>query len=273
MSRFIPYIGGKRNLVKTILPLISPHRLYCEPFGGSATVLLAKPPSFCEIFNDVSGELITLFRVVKHHPEEFIREIRLTLRSREEFNRLQQAPPAILTDIQRAARYYYLIKAAYSGKPPEAGSHFAGKQGGASHPLTVYRVEPTLWDVHYRLSAVTIEHLSYGDCIGRYDGPEAFFYLDPPYYGHEKDYGPGIFSREDFADLAALLVPGRLQGKFLLSLNDRTEVRKLFAAFRMLEVTTTYQAGTRHGRACPAQELLIANYEIPILRETPARLH
>jgi len=97
MSRFIPYLGGKRNLVKTILPLIFPHRLYCESFDGSTTVLLAKPPSSIGIFNDVSGELITLFRVVKHHPEEFIRDTRLTLRSREEFVRLQQALLATLT--------------------------------------------------------------------------------------------------------------------------------------------------------------------------------
>ena len=81
----------------------------------------------------------------------------------------------------------------------------------------------------------------------------------------------GIFSRLDFAELADLLAPERLQGKFFLSLNDLPVVRELFAAFHILQVSTTYQAGTRHGRAKPVHELLIANYELPVLREKPAQ--
>jgi len=268
MSRLVPYMGGKRLLAKTIVALLPPHRLYCEPFCGSATVLLEKPPSHLEILNDLNREMTNLFRVVKHHLEEFLKEIRWLLRSREEFDRLQQTPPELLTDVHRAARYYYLIKAAYSGKVPEAKSHFTGKQGGASHPMSIYQVEPGLWAVHYRLRQVTIECLPYADCLRRYDGPDAVFYLDPPYWGHEGDYGPGIFRREDFHRLGELL--GELQGKFLLSLNDTPEVRDLFGSYHLLEVSTTYHAGTRHGRAKPAQELLIANYELPMREKCPA---
>jgi DNA adenine methylase len=97
--------------------------------------------------------------------------------------------------------------------------------------------------------------------VRRYDGPENLFYLDPPYYGHEGDYGPAIFTRQDFTDLAALLQS--IRGSFLLSLNDLPEVRQIFSPFQFKEVATTYQVGTRSGHGKKAQELLIANYDLP----------
>lgn len=106
MSKLIPYLGGKRLLTKTILSLLPEHRLYCEPFGGSGTILLEKEPSGVEVINDIDGEIVNLFRIVQTHQEEFLRCIRWNLRSREEFLRLKNSLPAALTDIQRAARLY-----------------------------------------------------------------------------------------------------------------------------------------------------------------------
>lgn len=255
MSKLIPYLGGKRLLTKTILSLLPEHRLYCEPFGGSGTILLEKEPSGVEVINDINGEIVNLFRIVQTHQEEFLRCIRWNLRSREEFLRLKNSLPATLTDIQRAARLYYLMRAGYSG----IGKYFNGKIIG-SH-FSIYRIEETLYEVHLRLENVTIEHLPYADCIRRYDGPGALFYLDPPYYGCENYYGAGIFGREDFASLAALL--RGISGRFLLSLNDTPEVRLLFADFPFLEVSTSYSSGTLHGHDKKAGVLLIANYDLP----------
>lgn len=260
MSKLVPYLGGKRLLTKTILALLPEHRLYCEPFGGSGTILLEKPLSYAEILNDLNGEVINLFRAVKHHHEEFLRCVRWNLRSREEFERLKDTAPLRLTDIQRAVRLYYLLRAGYSGKLPDAGCHFSGKLGGSQRPFSIYRIEETICEIHLRLENATIEHLPYDTCISRYDGPDTLFYLDPPYFGHEKDYGPGIFGREDFARLAALLK--EIGGRFLLSINDTPEIRATFAGFTYLEVTTTYTQGTRHGHGKKARELLIANYEL-----------
>lgn len=154
------------------------------------------------------------------------------------------------------------MQAGYGGKLPEAGCHFTGRTEGNSRPFSVYRVEETLYEVHLRLENVTVERLPYGDCLRRYDGPETFFYLDPPYRGHETDYGKGIFAPEDFAQLHEIL--SALQGKFLLSINDTPEIRELFAGFHMQAVSTTYTAGARAGRRCKqARELLISNYPLP----------
>lgn len=260
MSKLVPYLGGKRLLTKTILALLPEHRLYCEPFGGSGTILLEKAPSPAEVLNDINGEVINLFRIMQLHPEEFLRCVRWNLRSREEFKRLKESPIEVLTDIQRAARIYYLLRAGYGGKLPDAGSHFAGRMMGSQRPFSIYRIEETLYEIHRRLENVTIEHLPYDECVRRYDAPEALFYFDPPYYGHEKDYGPGIFNKDDFTELAALLRD--IKGLFLLSINDTPEVREIFAGFNLREVTTTYNAGTRHGHGKQARELLIANYDM-----------
>lgn len=241
----------------------------CEPFSGSATILLEKPPSSGEILNDINGEIITLFRAVQNHPEEFLRQVRWNLRSREEFQRFKAAPPESLTDIQRAARIYYLMRAGYSGKLPDASCHFAGRMLGSQRPFSIYRIEETVYEIHHRLENVTIERLPYDECLRRYGGPENLFYIDPPYYGHEKDYGPGIFNREDFTRLAALLQ--EIDGRFLLSINDRPEVREIFAGFTFREVTTMYQAGTRHGHGKQAQELLVANYDLPTALFEPSK--
>ena len=84
------------------------------------------------------------------------------------------------------------------------------------------------------------------------------FYLDPPYFGCERDYGPGVFDRADFDRLAALLAGAR--GQFLLSINDHPVVRQIFAAFQISEISTTYTITTAHGGAKPAGELLISNF-------------
>jgi DNA adenine methylase len=254
-------LGGKKLLTKTILALLPDHRLYCEPFGGSGTILLEKPPSPAEIFNDLNGDMINLFRTIQHHPDEFLRQVRWNLRSRQEFDRLCASPPQLLTDIQRAARIYYLLRAGYGGKlPGPGGRHFTSCSSGSQRPFSIYRIEETLYDIHHRLENVTIENLPYETCITRYDCGAALFYLDPPYFGHEKDYGPGIFTPADFQNLAALLK--NLQGRFLLSLNDTPQVRLIFAGHQFMEVTTTYNLAPIHGRAKKARELLIANYDL-----------
>ena len=265
MSRLVPYLGGKRLLTKTILNLLPDHRLYCEPFAGSATILLAKTPSPCEVLNDLNGELINLFRIVQNHPEEFLKCMRWSLRSRTEFARFKEIQPRHLTDIQRAVRFYYLLRTGYGGKLPDVNCHFAGRLDCSSRPFLGSRAEQTLFEVHLRLENVVVEQLPYDECLARYDGPDSFFYLDPPYWGFENFYGKGIFNREDFHRLAVLLQS--LKGRFLMSLNDEPEVREVFKGQQMREVGTTYTAGTggpggsRPGKK--AKELLIANYDLP----------
>jgi site-specific DNA-adenine methylase len=93
--------------------------------------------------------------------------------------------------------------------------------------------------------------------ITRFDRPTTFFYLDPPYYRCEDDYGKGIFKREDFGKLRDILVG--IKGKFILSLNDTPKVRELFKAFRTVSVKTSYSATTKGSRG-GVSEVLIMNF-------------
>lgn len=98
-------------------------------------------------------------------------------------------------------------------------------------------------EVHARLTRVTIECLSYDEFLGRYDRPGTLFYLDPPYWGNEKDYGIGMFGRDDFARLASIL--RALRGRFIMSINDVPEVRKLFGRFDIEPVSTVYTLSSK----------------------------
>ena len=122
-------------------------------------------------------------------------------------------------------------------------------------------MEETLLDVHWRLARVTIEHLDVCDCIRRYDRLETVFYIDPPYYKLSQAYA-AKFTEEDFARLRSVL--GTVKGRFILSLNDHPDVRRIFAPFNMTKVVLGYSVGnsrTAEGtRSKPRNELFIQNF-------------
>ena len=122
--------------------------------------------------------------------------------------------------------------------------------------LTRPKIETILQNFHERLCGVVIECKSYDEFITLYDRPDTLFYLDPPYWGCEKDYGKDCFNREDFTKLRELL--RALKGKFILSLNDLPEVRDHFAEFQQKAVETTYSI-SKADNAQSVSELIISN--------------
>lgn len=253
-----PYVGGKSRLAKTIIGQIDtiPHNAYCEPFVGMGGVFLrrqTRPKT--EVINDYNGEVANLFRILNHHYDAFVDMLKWQLASRNDFNRLIDTDPALLTDLQRAGRFLYLQKLAFGGKI--SGKNFGVTPSGSSR-FNVLKLIPMLEKVHKRLSSVVIEHLDYKDFIRRYDRTGTLFYLDPPYYDNERDYGKGLFNRNEFPLMAELL--RNIQGKFILSLNDRAEVRELFKDFFQYEVSTHYSLSKDRTRNFA--ELLISNVEL-----------
>jgi DNA adenine methylase len=247
-----PYLGGKRNMAKRLCALIeaTPHDFYGEPFVGMAGVFLrrsSKPPA--EAINDLNREVYNLFRVLQVHYVHFMEMLRLQLTMRAEFERLTAVDPATLTDMQRAARFLYLQRLAFGGKP--TSQHFGVTRSGPAR-FDVTRLQPMLEELHERLAGVRIECLPYGDFIRRYDRPGALFFIDPPYVGGEEDYGKGMFSRADYEALSDLLE--RLQGRFILTLNDVPLVRETFGRFKFEELTHTYRVS---GAVTPAKEVII----------------
>jgi DNA adenine methylase len=250
------YIGGKRNLARLVTALIeaTPHQTYAEAFVGMGGIFLKRrtaPPA--EVINDYSGDVATFFRILQRHYTPFMEMLRYQVTSRREFERLRACDPATLTDLERAARFLYLQRLAFGGKV--AGRNF-GVSAGMSARFNVTKLAPMLEDVHERLAGVVIEQLRWQDFITRYDRPGTLFYLDPPYWGCEGDYGKAMFSRGEFEEMATRLRD--LKGRFVMSINDVPEIRGLFTGFDLQGVELTYTvAGGRN--AVPARELVITS--------------
>lgn len=246
------YIGGKRNLSRRLVAMIDqvPHDLYAEPFVGMGGVFLRRTrrPK-AEVINDISGDVVTLFRILQRHYQAFVDELRWRFAARAEFDRLMRIDPTTLTDIERAARFLYLQRNAFGGRV--TGRHF-GVSYGAPSKFRLSTLEPLLQDLHDRLEGVYIEQLPYAAFLRRYDRPSALFYLDPPYWGSERDYGEGVFSPDDFGALSDLLAT--LQGRFILSINDTPDTRRIFARFAIEPVDLSYRLS---GKVTPARELIV----------------
>jgi len=254
LSPLAAYIGGKKQLSGLIIERIEaiPHDTYAEAFLGMGGVFLRRRSApRAEVVNDWSRDVSTFFRILQRHYVPFLEMMKFQLTVRAEFERLAAVDPDTLTDLERAARFLYLQRTAYGGKV--SGRTF-GVDSGASGSFNVTKLGPLLEALHERLAGVTIERLPYSSFITRYDRPDTLFYLDPPYWGCEDDYGAGAFTRADFGRLARQL--SGIQGRFILSLNDVEPVRAIFAAFHMEPVELTYSIS---GGQAPAKELLISN--------------
>lgn len=250
----IPWPGGKRRLAAQILPLFdnAKHTTYVEAFAGGAALLFAREPAKAEVLNDINGELVRLYRCVRHHLDELVDQFRWSLASREMFQWAQMERPETLTDIQRAARFYYLARLCFGGKT--TGQTF-GVAVESPARLRRVRLEEELTAAHERLAAVTIENLPWAECMERYDRPATLFYLDPPYW---QTAGYGVpFGFEQYEQMAEVMAG--LAGKAILSVNDHPDMRRVFKRFRRRQLATAYTVGGQQ-HAKPAQELLITTW-------------
>jgi len=255
LTPLAPYTGGKRFLARHIIRRIDavPHDCYAEALVGMGGVFLRRhqaPKS--EIINDYSRDVATFFRVLQRHYVAFVDMMCFHLTTRVEFERLVATDPETLTDLERAARFFYLQNTAFGGK---VTARNFGVAPGRPARFDITRLGTILEEVHSRLARVVIECLPYEEFITRYDRPGTLFYLDPPYWGSEGDYGKNMFGRQDFTKLAILL--NQIKGQFLLSINDRPEVRELFARFNIESVKTTYTMNDGPGKR--VEELIIGS--------------
>jgi DNA adenine methylase len=247
----VPWIGGKRRLAPVLLPLFPDHQCYVEPFAGAAALYFLKQPSEVEVLNDINGELVNLYRVVKHHLEEFVRQFKWALTSRQVYEWEQAKAPRTLTDIQRAARFFYLQKLAFGGRVD--GQNF-GTATTSGPRLNLLRLEEDLSAAHLRLADTYIENLPWQDCVARYDREHTLFYCDPPYWETE---GYGVdFPIEEYRRMAALA--RSIDGTMIISVNDHPAMREAFAGLPMRSEAITYTVGG--GAGVDRQELVIGNW-------------
>jgi len=252
------YLGGKSRLADKIVARIpADHICYCEAFCGASWVLFAKEPAKSEVINDMDNELVTFWRVVQNHLEEFLRYFKFAVTSRRIFEIESMKNPETLTDVQKAVRYFYLQRTGFGGK---VFNRTFGTSATGPARLNLSNIEERLLEVHWRLSKVQIEHLDACECIKRYDRETTVFYLDPPYW---ETAGYAVaFGADDYIRLRTVL--SSIKGRFVMSLNDVKGVRDTFKPFNISKVSTKYSTGNGHTdqglRAREISEVLITNF-------------
>jgi DNA adenine methylase len=249
------WIGGKRTLAPRLVQIIqaTDHQLYAEPFVGMGGVFFRRTRvPRTEVINDRSGDVVNLFRILQRHYPQFMDTLKFQITSRREFERLKACDPATLTDLERAARFIYLQKLAFGGKV--SGQNFGVQRSGSAR-FNLTRLAPLLEEVHERLAGVIIENLDWLDFIDRYDRPGTLFFLDPPYFGSEGDYGKVLFARDQFTIIAERL--SALKGTFIMSINDAPEICEIFNHFKLQKVELKYTVSG--GKGTTASELIITS--------------
>jgi DNA adenine methylase len=268
MSKAIAFgwYGGKFNHLNWLLPLLPKATHYCEPFAGSGAVLLNREPSPVETYNDIDGEVVNFFRVLRDRQEELIRSIGLTPFAREELRIAAEEPTDDLSELERARRFFVCARQVRTGLAQTASAgrwahckltSRAGMAGAVSRWLG--SVEG-LSEIVQRLLRVQIENAPAIEVIQRYDSEETLFYCDPPYphasrgdchaYGYE-------MTDNDHRKLAEVLINAK--GKVALSGYHCELLDKLYKDWNYIESTPKQCLSVKQTRI----EVLWTNYDLP----------
>lgn len=274
MSKLIAFgwYGGKYSHLDWLLPLLPSATHYCEPFGGSAAVLLNRKPSPVETYNDIDGEVVNFFSVLRDQHEELIRAIGLTPFSREEFRIALEEAPSNISDLERARRFFVRARQVRTGLAQTASTgrwahckltSRAGMAGAVSRWLG--SVEG-LSEIVQRLLRIQIENAPATEVIQRYDSAETLFYCDPPYpHGSRSDVNAYGYEMTDGEHRRLAEVLHHVQGKVALSSYHCQLMDELYGDWEYIESrprkahsTNTRSDGAKQDRV----EVLWINYEI-----------
>lgn len=257
------WYGGKFSHLDWLLPQLPKCHHYCEPFAGSGAVLLNRDPAPVETYNDIDGDVVNFFRILRERPEELQRAIALTPFSREEFHRAISGSTRGISDLERARRFYVRARQARTGLAQTAtlgrwanckNTSRAGMSGVVSRWLGGV---DGLAEIAERLLRVQIENRPATEILELYDSPTTLFYCDPPYLhstrGDSKAYGYEMLEPEH-TQLAEVL--HRVKGKVALSGYRSALYDKLFKGWRRYDAPTKQIHSVKQER----QECLWMNY-------------
>lgn len=257
-------LGSKGNLADWIISQFPPHHAYVEPFGGSASVLLAKPWSKVEVYNDIDADVVNFFQVMRDRLPELAAKVAFTPHSRQlyEDTLTKWRQGKIPTDpVARAWEWQYLQVESLGGR---FGSGWAHNVRGSSTAWRLFRAMERVTWASERMRQVELECRDFREVVKTYDSPETLFYVDPPYVDMPREYYRGhILGYQDHVDLALLLTS--VQGKVVLSYYQHPIVEKFYGKWRRLAkmvpvmaegVTKANPVETRGS----AEELLLMNF-------------
>jgi DNA adenine methylase len=257
------WYGGKFSHLDWLLPLLPECHHYCEPFGGSAAVLVNRTPSPVETYNDIDGEVSNFFRILRENGSELIRAIGLTPFSREEFFIACSTNGHKISDLERARRFFIRARQVRTGLAQTASigrwancknTSRAGMSGVVSRWLGSVETLPSIAE---RLLRVQIENRPASEVIRLYDSKQTLFYCDPPYphssRNDNKAYGTEM-TDEEHKHLASVL--HRVRGKVAVSGYRCDLMDTLYKDFKRHDAT----AKMCHSVKKPRREALWVNY-------------
>lgn len=257
------WYGGKFNHLEWLLPLLPKCHHYCEPFAGAAAALINRAPSPVETYNDIDGDVVNFFRVLRERTDELVRAIALSPFSREEFHKAIYASTQGITDVERARHFYVRARQARTGLAQTAtlgrwanckNTSRAGMSGVVSRWLGGV---DALQEIAERLLRVQIENRPAIDIVRRYDGPGTLFYCDPPYLhttrGDAKAYGFEM-SEAEHRELAIAL--NQCRGKVAISGYRCDLMDDLYSGWRRYDAKSKRCHSVKQTR----QEALWMNY-------------
>ena len=260
-------MGGKSNSIKTIIPIIPEHKTYVEPFCGASWILFAKPQSKVEVINDINGDLINFYEVIRIQYENFIHRFDYVLKSKELFLDYRDTmSDKSLSPLERAFRFYYVNQNAFGGlirynSKGKCNSPFCGSPD-------YKHSNGNMWDfekinlAHERLKNVFIENDDYKNIIKKYDKDYSLFFLDPPYECKSGKYN-GI-SSFDYNEL--LNQCRNIKGKFILTLNS--DFKDKFKEFYIMPNDVHYSIGCTSDSSKYYKEIIVTNYDVNNIKIT-----
>jgi DNA adenine methylase len=259
----IKWVGGKYKIRSSILATLPPsetYTCYVEVFGGAGWVLFGKEPSLVEVLNDIDGELINFYHVLRKDVDRLAMEIlNYPLVSHGEFDALVALNPAKLSKLKRAYRFFYVLMAGWGGELDNPRFQTSIKDHGKGNRLfgAVHTLRQRLYPASERLAKVTIENRDWRDCIERYDDPRTVMFLDPPYPGNPCNYSFNMLEIAEHQELARRL--GRTKCKWVLTSYDREDVRQMFAGYHIKPVK--FASGMDGDRGRQNHEIIVSNYD------------
>jgi len=263
---FIGYVGGKFYLKEKIYSILPNHTIFVEVFGGAANVLLNKPPSKVEVYNDLNKNLANLFYVLSFHYHEFYEKAKFLVYSREIFNVIKKeflnTKIQSIPDVDRAVKMFYLYNTSFSGKGCSFGYGLTISKA-ASFNRKIKKLEY----VNERLKNVTIESLDFEEVIKKYDTEDTLFFLDPPYFDKEFYYSTKDLSFKYEDHLRLLQLVKNIKGKFILTTYENELYSKELKGFNLITFDAVkHSCGvTRLSKSKEkpkAKELVYFNFEL-----------
>lgn len=254
MGAFVRYHGGKVRMAGKIVSLFPGHDCYVEPFGGGGAVLLAKPRSRLEVYNDLDGDMVTLFRVLRDDPAALAQAVALTPFARQEHEIAHQEAT---DDVERARRV--LVRSHFghgsSGIHRSTGFRAAGLRAGTLPVHGWMTLPDTIQVAAERMRGVVIEHRPAVQVIQAHDGPATVHYVDPPYLPETRDKGRDYRHEMTRADHVELLTALRqVVGRVVLSGYASTLYDEALQDWRRIEIAA------KADRAADRTEVLWCNF-------------